>query len=288
MRAEPSSSRSSSRRQHRAVGPARVAGPAHRQRPSAGEIAQAQLQQLEVGRRASAPRPGRGRDARISRSVLASGGGREATPRSRASSSARPSPWICRLAFAAGAHAASNIASRSESRTVRAVIAAERDFSASDRTGLEIALDRPLPAALPVGQATAVFCVGTCFHRHQRIDGPGDRGRRRAPPADGAAHAAARPLSGAAPDALARPAASAERDPDSSRDPGAPLVPQRLLGDGPDRAQRRNRATLELSVEARLADGTTERAALGTIDDRRAARAARRYDDLASGRWTSP
>ena len=40
---------------------------------------------------------------------------------------------------------------------------------ASDAHGLEIALDRPLPTALPVGPATAVFCIGSCFHRNQRI-----------------------------------------------------------------------------------------------------------------------
>jgi glycosyltransferase involved in cell wall biosynthesis len=36
-------------------------------------------------------------------------------------------------------------------------------------TDLDLVLDRPLPKALPTGQATALFCAGTCFHRHQRI-----------------------------------------------------------------------------------------------------------------------
>lgn len=31
-------------------------------------------------------------------------------------------------------------------------------------------LDRPLPAAIPVGRATAVFCIGICFHPEQRIE----------------------------------------------------------------------------------------------------------------------
>jgi hypothetical protein len=31
-------------------------------------------------------------------------------------------------------------------------------------------LERPLPASLPVGRATAVFCTGICFHPHQRIE----------------------------------------------------------------------------------------------------------------------
>jgi hypothetical protein len=30
-------------------------------------------------------------------------------------------------------------------------------------------LERPLPAALPAGTATAVFCIGTCSHRSQRL-----------------------------------------------------------------------------------------------------------------------
>jgi len=37
--------------------------------------------------------------------------------------------------------------------------------------GLVVNLESPLPAALPVGSASAVFCSGTCFHRRERIVG---------------------------------------------------------------------------------------------------------------------
>ncbi len=35
---------------------------------------------------------------------------------------------------------------------------------------LVVELDRPLPRRLPVGRATAVFCIGTCFDTAQRIE----------------------------------------------------------------------------------------------------------------------
>jgi glycosyltransferase involved in cell wall biosynthesis len=34
---------------------------------------------------------------------------------------------------------------------------------------LVVKLDAPLPDSLPVGSATAVFCYGTCFHRHAAV-----------------------------------------------------------------------------------------------------------------------
>jgi glycosyltransferase involved in cell wall biosynthesis len=37
--------------------------------------------------------------------------------------------------------------------------------------GLEVKLESPLPAALPVDRASAFFCSGTCFHRTEAIDG---------------------------------------------------------------------------------------------------------------------
>ena len=42
-------------------------------------------------------------------------------------------------------------------------------MSAAFDTDLDVALDRPLPATIPVGRASAVFCAGTCFHRNRRI-----------------------------------------------------------------------------------------------------------------------
>jgi glycosyltransferase involved in cell wall biosynthesis len=39
----------------------------------------------------------------------------------------------------------------------------------STRSDLVVTLERPLPSTLPVGAGTAVFCLGTCFHRHERV-----------------------------------------------------------------------------------------------------------------------
>jgi hypothetical protein len=36
--------------------------------------------------------------------------------------------------------------------------------------GLVVQLDSPLPASLPIGSATAVFCCGSCFHRQDTIE----------------------------------------------------------------------------------------------------------------------
>ena len=36
---------------------------------------------------------------------------------------------------------------------------------------LVVRLDLPFPATLPVGRATAVLCLGACFHRHERLRG---------------------------------------------------------------------------------------------------------------------
>lgn len=36
--------------------------------------------------------------------------------------------------------------------------------------GLVASLERPLPASLPLGTATAVFCLGTCFHPHEEVE----------------------------------------------------------------------------------------------------------------------
>ena len=39
----------------------------------------------------------------------------------------------------------------------------------AEASGLVISLERPLPAELPAGTSTAVFCIGTCFHRSEAI-----------------------------------------------------------------------------------------------------------------------
>jgi glycosyltransferase involved in cell wall biosynthesis len=129
---------------------------------------------------------------------------------------------------------------------------------------LDLILDRPLPEALPVGPATAVFCVGTCFHRRQSIvdlaitiDGVRHRPTaQRMPRLDrfGELHPALSP----------REAASATYDHQSSRDPELRSYRSGFWATIPI-GPRERPGQLALAVEARLADGTTARARLGTI-----------------------
>jgi glycosyltransferase involved in cell wall biosynthesis len=144
------------------------------------------------------------------------------------------------------------------------MIAVQPDPSALDAAGLDVALDRPLPEAVPVGRATAIFCVGTCFHRHHRVSdlAIAVNGARHRP----IAQRMPRPdlFRALHPTLARRDAARAERDPDSLRDPElrsyrsgfwttVPIGPR----DRPD--------GLELVLEARLENGVTVRTALGRI-----------------------
>ena len=134
-----------------------------------------------------------------------------------------------------------------------------------DGSGLEATLDRPLPTTLPVGPATALFCVGTCFHRHQRV-------RDVSLVVDGTRH---RPTAQRMPrmdrfeelhpTLSLEEARSAEGDPDSLSDPElrsyrsgfwvtVPVEPRDRPGE------------LEVGVSARLADGATTSSSLGTIE----------------------
>jgi glycosyltransferase involved in cell wall biosynthesis len=145
------------------------------------------------------------------------------------------------------------------------VIDVHRDHRVADGTTLHVSLDRSLPRALAAGQATAVFCVGSCFHPHIAVEDL-------AICADGVPH---RPIAQGMPrldlfQALhptLPPDApvSIDHDHDSPRDPElrsyrsgfwatVPLAPHERSGE------------LELSVEARLVDGTTATAALGAIE----------------------
>lgn len=144
------------------------------------------------------------------------------------------------------------------------MIVAEREPSTVDGTELNVALDRPLPRSIPVGQATAVLCAGTCFHPHHRVEGvtitvDGVRHRptaQRMPRLDRfrALHPTLPP----------EKAASAKRDPESPGDPELRSYRSGFWATIPIRANERP-GELELGVEARLADGTTAAAPLGTI-----------------------
>ena len=41
----------------------------------------------------------------------------------------------------------------------------------SPAVDLRVSIESNLPASLPVGSATAIFCFGHCFDRHQSVDG---------------------------------------------------------------------------------------------------------------------
>jgi glycosyltransferase involved in cell wall biosynthesis len=132
------------------------------------------------------------------------------------------------------------------------------------KTGLEITLDRPLPQRLSVGPATAIFCVGTCFHRERRVadltivvDGvPHQPAAQRMPRLDRFRELHPN---------LRREAGSVDRDPQSQGDPELrsyrsgfwatiPIEPRDQPGE------------VEVAAEARLEDGTTERAAIAKIE----------------------
>lgn len=133
-----------------------------------------------------------------------------------------------------------------------------------DAVGLEASLDRPLPPSLPVGQGTAAFCVGSCFHRRRRIvdlalslDGVRHRPQAQRMPRLDVFEALHPTLS---PDQ----ATSVERDPESPRDPELRSYRSGFWGTIPIEPQQRP-GDLELRAEVRLSDGVRTSAPLGTI-----------------------
>jgi glycosyltransferase involved in cell wall biosynthesis len=133
------------------------------------------------------------------------------------------------------------------------------------QTDLQLRLDTPLPSRLPVGRATAVFCLGTCFHRHQAI-------RRLEILVDGRGHA---------PTACRMPrpdlfrelhptlkAGSVGRpgpDPDSGADPEVRCYRSGFWATLPIEA-RTGPGQIELELEATLDSGRVAAAQLGRID----------------------
>jgi glycosyltransferase involved in cell wall biosynthesis len=144
------------------------------------------------------------------------------------------------------------------------MLGVQRESGVDPGAGLDVALDRPLPEALPVGATTAVFCVGSCFHPRQpvlelsiNVDGVRNRPiAQRMPRLD-----RFRDLH---PMLSPEEAESAERDPESPRDPELRSYRSGFWATVPIAARKRP-DRLELSVEARLGDGTTATAPLGRI-----------------------
>jgi glycosyltransferase involved in cell wall biosynthesis len=115
-------------------------------------------------------------------------------------------------------------------------------------------LESPLPATLPVAGATAVFCYGTCFHRHQDVAAVELL-------VDGVRH---RPLAARMP----RPDVFRALHPGGAASPQDPSL--RSFRSGfwatvPIAARDRPGA-VELALAARLADGAEEVAPLGRIE----------------------
>ena len=126
---------------------------------------------------------------------------------------------------------------------------------------LEAALEVPIPSRLPVGGPTAVLCRGTCFHRRHAVE-------RVTILVDGAPH---RPTASRMPrpdlfrSLHPRARFRGEAGPGVDRGPRSALLPQRILGDGPDPGAHRP-GEVELRVDAALANGARASATLGRIE----------------------
>jgi glycosyltransferase involved in cell wall biosynthesis len=144
------------------------------------------------------------------------------------------------------------------------VIVVEQDPRAAQETALEVSLDLPLPRTLPVEQATAIFCLGTCFHPHCAVE-------ELVITVDGARH---RPTAqrmprldrfrSLHPTVSPDEAASLRYDSQSPRDPALRSYRSGFWATIPIEPSDRP-GELEVGAEARLADGTIARASLGSI-----------------------
>jgi glycosyltransferase involved in cell wall biosynthesis len=140
----------------------------------------------------------------------------------------------------------------------------QRENGGGTSTGLHLVLDRPLPETLPVGPATAVFCVGTCFHRHRAVTDLqiSVDGVRHQP----AAQRMPRPdrFRDLHPTLSPEQASSVARDSASAQDPELRSYRSGFWGTVPIAARQRQ-GRVELIAEARLDDGATASAPLGAI-----------------------
>jgi glycosyltransferase involved in cell wall biosynthesis len=127
-------------------------------------------------------------------------------------------------------------------------------------TELQLRLDTPLPPLLPAGRATAIFCLGSCFHPHKDI-------RRLELVIDGRRHT---PTASRMPRLdvfreLHPGLESGAADPDSAADPEVRCYHSGFWATVPIDA-RTGPGQIELDVEATLADGQVTAAELGRID----------------------
>jgi glycosyltransferase involved in cell wall biosynthesis len=136
---------------------------------------------------------------------------------------------------------------------------------AATEAGLEVNLDTPLPSRLPVDCATAIFCLGTCFHRRSAIE-------RLEIVVDGTCHG---------PTAFRMPRldlfrelhpflsieedGSVDRDSSSTEDPEVRCYRSGFWATIPIEA-RALPGEIELGVRVRMADGRMASAGLGRIE----------------------
>ena len=125
---------------------------------------------------------------------------------------------------------------------------------------LQATLENAVPASIPAGQGTAVFCYGTCFHPHRAIE-------RLAIAVDGEPHPAAAwamPRLDVFGRLHPRPLEPGPSDPESAEDPEVRGYRSGFWGTVPVTAKSRP-GTVELLVVVRLDDGTEVSAPLGEI-----------------------
>jgi glycosyltransferase involved in cell wall biosynthesis len=131
-------------------------------------------------------------------------------------------------------------------------------------TDLRVGLDTDLPASLPVGMATAIFCCGTCFHPDRRVE-------RLEIAVDGARHevtAFRMPrldlFSELHPTLSVEESRALDRDSASSEDPAIRCYRSGFWATLPIEPLGRP-GEIELRAVARLAGGVTAEARLGTV-----------------------
>jgi glycosyltransferase involved in cell wall biosynthesis len=130
---------------------------------------------------------------------------------------------------------------------------------------LAVKLEAPVPRSLPVGRGTAIFCFGTCFHRHREVEGLeiAVDGRRH----EVAASRMPRPdlFRELHPSLSPEEDASVGRESRSSEDPELRCYRSGFWATVPV-APRDRAGAIELSAQARLAGGGTASAPLGKIE----------------------
>jgi glycosyltransferase involved in cell wall biosynthesis len=144
------------------------------------------------------------------------------------------------------------------------MIAVQQDSIEVETSGLEVSLDRRLPEAVPVGRPTAIFCAGTCFHRHRRVGELAITVNGTRHPATAERMPRLDRFFALHPTLAPGRAGKVDRDPDSPLDPELRSYRSGFWATVPIGPCERP-GELELGLTARLEGGGTARAELGAI-----------------------